>query len=143
MADSEHLKIMDALVAISAAVTGIGNTGFLVEVGKMWNDEDKDKSAYLGDNGESIEGAPTRSMTSIASFFWHTIVKGNTPARRYEGLKQALRAGVEADPSLGGLAQLALVVGDEKLNTPANIAARTHVANIFVDVTYRTVRGTP
>ncbi len=143
MPDSKHLQVMDALVTIAAAVAGIGHTGLLTDVGKAWHEEDKVPAAYLGQLGEDIEGSPTRRMTSDSQFFWYTIVKGNAPTRKSEALKQALRAGLEADVSLGGLAELATVVGDRVLNTAENIAARTVVANIFVDVQYRTERGTP
>ena len=142
MPDSVLLQIMDALVVISRAVPNIGNTGFLVDVGKLWQQEDKFPSAYLGDDGEDSQDGPTQSVEGDpVSLFFYTVVKGEDPTRLFHGLYKELKDRVDADPRLGDKCFRAKVTGYLALNTVANVAARTHVARVNVDVHYRRPRG--
>jgi len=140
---SKLADIITDLVAKSAAVAGIGSTGILTDVGKMWAEETNPPAAYLGISAERVEERPTRSMTATALLFWHVITKADAPAAAFLPVYAALRKKVEDDPTLGGKARRAQVVGFDALNTAANIARRTHVADVFISVEYSTDRGTP
>lgn len=136
-------QIADDLIAKAAAIVGARSTGLMTDVGKMWEQEPNTPAAYVGRSEEEKTGAPTRSIESVAVFFWHTICRGEAPSRSYNALYQSLQQSIDNDPSLGGLAVLAIVTGDSVMNTPANIAKRVHVANVRVSVTYRHARGSP
>ena len=141
----DHLlkQIGDALLAHATGLSGIGKTGWLTDVGKMWMEEQNPPALYLGDAGDEIEDGPTRSRSSIAHFFFHVIVRGDVPTALYYSLRRQLEVALEADPTLGGLGHNARITRADPLNTAANIAKRTFVADLFIDVDYRHARGNP
>jgi hypothetical protein len=142
MPDSALLQIMDALVAISRAVPSIGSTGLLVDVGRLWQQEERFPACYLGDDGEDSQDGPTQSVEGQpASLFFYTAVRGESATRLFHTLYKELKDRVDADPTLGGLCFRAKVSGYLALNTASNVAARTHVARVNVDVHYRRPRG--
>jgi hypothetical protein len=140
MPDPLVLQIADALIAKSAAA-GFVRTGLLTDVGRLWADETEPPAAYLGDAGERNEYRPTQRISPTAGFFFYTIVKGETPARSFYGLYRALKNAIDNDPTLGGLCERAQLVGYQSLNTAANIAKQTHVADVFTEVEYKHARG--
>lgn len=140
MPDPLVLQIADNLIAKAAAV-GFVSTGLLTDLGNLWADELNPPAAYLGDAGERNEYRPTRSISPTAGFFWHVIVKGDVATRSFLGFYRLLKNAVDNDPTLGGLCQKAQVTGYQALNTAANIAQKTHVADVFVEVEYQHARG--
>ena len=141
MPDALVLQIADNLIAKSLAA-GFKSTGLLTDVGKLWAEETSPPAAYLGDAGERNEYKPTRRISPTAGFFFYTIVKDvPAPTRTFYGLYKALKNIIDNDPSLGGLCELAELIGYQALNTAANIARNTHVADVFVEVQYKHDRG--
>ena len=142
MPDSRLLQIMDALVAKSAAVPGIGHTGLICDVGKMWQEEDLPPAAYLGEDGEDSQDGPTQSVESDpAALYFYTINKGANATRLFHAVYKSIKDGIDADPTLGGLCFRARVSGYLALHTAAAISGRIHTARINVQVHYRTDRG--
>lgn len=140
MPDPIVLQIADNLIAKSAAA-GFVSTGLLTDVGKMWADEQSTPAGYLGDLGESSEFRPTQRISPRAGFFLHCIIKGSAPMRAWFALYKAFKDLLGNDPGLGGLVELAHVVGYQPLNTAANISQRIYVADIFIEAEYKHERG--
>jgi hypothetical protein len=135
------LQIADALIAKAVAV-GFRSTGLLTDVGKLWAEEQNHPAAYLGDAGERNEYRPTARISPTAGFFFYTILKGPTPTRDFlKTYMPALKNAIDNDPTLGGLCEKAQLTGYQSLNTTANISQKTHVADVFVEVEYKHVRG--
>lgn len=140
MADSELRKITDALVVESQKVVNIGRTG---KVLLNWHEVEDLPAAMLGVAQEDKGGGPTRSKEATATFFFYTITGGDSPLDAFLALYQALEQEIDDDPTLGGLALTAEVVGMRSLTTSETISNGRHVADVLVDVTYRHGRGTP
>lgn len=134
-------QIADALIAKSAAVPGMVRTGLLTDVGRMWVEEDASMAFYLGLSEEDVEDGPTQSVSPVALFFWHTIIRGDAPTRRFLAALQALKNGLDADRQLGGLCRDARINRVQGFNTSAMIADRVHVTDVFAVVEYRHFRG--
>jgi hypothetical protein len=143
VADSKLLQIMDALVAKSAAIPGVGATGLLCDVGLMWADADRTPASYLGEDGEDLVEKPTASLEGDpALLYFYTVCKGDGATRLFHAFYKEHKDRIDQDPTLGGLCFRARVTGYLALHTAANIAQRVHVARINVSVNYRVPRGT-
>ena len=122
----------------------IRNAGSYGTLMRAWYDVVNFPAAYLALGSETKRRWPTQSKEGKARFLVPCVVKDiSGPLERFLDLYGLIETAIEADPSLDGLAIDCFVAGHSALTTSKTIAGGVHVADIFVDVTYRHAKGAP
>lgn len=137
---SKLRAIKNYLVDQTSRISGIGSFGSKL---RAWHEVVNYPAVYCVIGSETKEPSPTRSKEATAQFILPTVVKSEDPLDTYMALLSQIETAIEDDPSLDGLALNAHVSGFNALVTSATIAGQVHVADVFVDVTYRHTRGAP
>jgi hypothetical protein len=140
VADAVIQQIAAALLA-HAAQAGYVSVGLLTDVGKDWHEVTATPAGYLGDRGLRNTPSPTRSISVMAGLFLFSVIKGEEPTKLFWACEKAFEDRIALDPTLGGLCHAAHVTGYTSDKTVPNVSARTHVADIFIEVEYRHDRG--
>jgi hypothetical protein len=137
--------VREAIAAAVRNVAGVGNVqsdGFW----KTWVEETNLPAVFVILEDDDSGPGPTRSKTVAAHFRLATILAASNPQDAFDDLRGAIETLIEADPSLGGLANAGMaarVSGCGRFATAKSISGEFYVRDIFVDVDYYHDRGAP
>lgn len=139
MPDSKLKQITDALLVELNKIASLNNRASTKVL--AWHTTQDLPAAFLAIGSEDKQTAPTTQKRATATFTIACIVQGDNPLDEFFKLYKSIEDEIEDDPMLGALVLDSRVIGFNALITDETIASGLHVADIFVEIDYRHLRG--